>query len=280
MLLGFAGVVIFGATLPMMHVALTGLSPWFITFARAIIATTAAVPFILLGRHRLAADDALQIFVAGVMLAICFPGFAALAMQTVPASHGGVILGLLPLMTASFAALIGGERPGPAFWALGVLGALLVVTFSLLKSDLTLTIGDFWLLAAGLSTSFGYVLMARLSRRMGPGATISWALVLTAPVSLAGVGLTWQTGVSNPSANALWALAYLGYFSMFAGFLFWNAGLVMGGIARVSQIQLLQTFVTLGLSAALLNEHISATTVSFAIAVGIVVWLGRKARIS
>lgn len=280
MLLGFAGVVIFGATLPMMHIALSGMSPWFITFARAVIAATAAIPFILLGRHRLATTDIPEIFIAGVLLAICFPGFAALAMQTVPASHGGVILGLLPLMTASFAALIGGERPGALFWCLGVLGALIVVTFSLLESDLTLTIGDFWLLAAGLSTSFGYVLMARVSRRMGPGATISWALVLTLPISIAGVGLTWKAGLAEPSTSALWALAYLGYFSMFGGFFFWNAGLVIGGIARVSQIQLLQTFVTLALSALLLNEHISITTFLFAVAVGAVVWLGRKARIA
>ncbi len=280
MLLGFTGVVIFGATLPMTHVALTGMSPWFITFARAVIATTAAIPFILFGRHRIGAGDSAEVFAAGLLLVIGFPGFAALAMQTVPASHGGVILGLLPLMTAFFAALIGGERPGPAFWGLSILGAGLVVAFSLLRSDLKPSMGDFWLLAAGLSASFGYVLMARLSRRMGPGATISWALLLTLPLTLAGVAWTWQAGMTGPSAAALWSLAYLGYFSMFGGFLFWNAGLVMGGIARVSQIQLLQTFVTLALSALMLSERISATTLLFAVAVGLVVWLGSKARIS
>ena len=51
---------------------------------------------------------------------------------------------------------------------------------------------------------------------------------------------------------------------MFAGFLFFNAGLAMGGIARVGQIQLLQTFVTLAVSALLLNENITGMTVLFA----------------
>lgn len=280
MLLGCIGVAIFGATLPMTHIALDGFSPWFLTFFRAVIASSAAIPFLLIGQHRLAIPKTPEIFMAGLLLVFGFPGFATLAMETVPASHGGVILGILPLMTAIFAALIGGEKPGLLFWALGLLGAALVLTFSLIESDFSLTIGDLWLLAAGFSASLGYVLSARLSRLMSGGATISWALVLTLPIAALGTALTWKTGILAPQTDALWALAYLGYGSMFAGFLFWNAGLVTGGIARVGQVQLLQTFVTLGLSALLLGEHISNLTITFAVAVGSVVWLGRKARIS
>lgn len=280
MILGLIGVVLFGATLPMTQLGLQGFSPWFLTFSRALIASAAAVVYLVLAGYRLPFERIPEAFLAGLLLVFGFPGFATLAMETVPASDGGVILGLLPLMTAIFAALIGGERPGPVFWGLGALGAFLVVVFSLLRSHFTLTLGDFWLLAAGLSASLGYVLSARLSRLVSGGATISWALILTLPISAAGTALTWKTGISSPDAPALWALLYLGFFSMFAGFLFWNAGLAMGGIARVGQIQLLQTFVTLALSALLLSEHISAMTVLFAVAVATVVWFGRQARIS
>ena len=186
-----------------------------------------------------------------------FPGFATLAMQSVPASHGGVFLGLLPLMTAVFAALIGNEKPGPLFWCVGVLGAALVVTFSLLRTDFHPGVGDFWLLAASLSASLGYVLSGRLSRDMPGGATISWALILTLPLSMAGTIVSWNSGIQEPQAPAIWALSYLGLFSMFAGFLFFNAGLATGGIARVGQVQLLQTFVTLALSALLLGETVT-----------------------
>lgn len=279
MLLGFVGMVIFGATLPMMHLGLQGFSPWFLTFARALIATSAAIVYVVVTGIRVPAGRYPEAFLAGLLLVFGFPGFATLAMQSVPASHGGVILGLLPLMTAIFAALIGGERPGLVFWALGILGAALVVVFSLLRTHFSLGPGDFWLLAAGLSASLGYVLSARLSRLMSAGATVSWALILTLPLSIAGTWWTWKTGIGAPDAAAIGALLYLGYFSMFAGFLFWNAGLAMGGIARVGQIQLLQTFVTLALSALLLSERISVMTVLFAVAVAIVVWLGRKARI-
>ena len=220
MLLGFIGVVIFGATLPMTHLGLQGFSPWFMTFSRALIASAAAIAYVVLTGARMPEGRYAEAFLAGLLLVFGFPGLSTLAMQSVPASHGGVILGLLPLMTAIFAALIGGERPGPAFWAIGVLGAALVVTFTLLRTHMSLGIGDFWLLAAGLSASLGYVLSARLSRVMSGGATISWALILTLPISLAGTAWTWNTGMNSPDTPALWALLYLGLFSMFAGFLF------------------------------------------------------------
>lgn len=280
MVLGFVGVVLFGATLPMTHLGLQGFSPWFLTFARALIASVPAIAFVVLTGIRIPQGRYAETFAAGLLLVFGFPGFATLAMQSVPASHGGVFLGLLPLMTAVFAALLGNERPGPLFWGLGVLGAALVVTFSLLRTGFHPGIGDIWLLAASLSASLGYVLSGRLSREMSGGATISWALILTLPLSIAGTVLTWRTGIQSPQEPAIWALLYLGLFSMFAGFLFWNAGLAIGGIARVGQIQLLQTFVTLGLSALMLGEHISLMTVLFAIAVALVVWIGRKARIA
>ncbi len=280
MALGFIGIVIFGATLPITHIGLAGFSPWFLTFSRAVIAATAAMLFLVIGRHALPKSKIPEIFLAGLLVVFGFPGFATLAMQTVPASHGGVILGLLPLMTAVFAALFGGEKPGPLFWTFGILGAVLVVTYAMLQSAFSPKTGDFWLLAAGITVSLGYVLMGRLSRTMSGGTAISWALVLTLPISMVGTVWNWQAGIMQPDAASLWALAYLGLFSMFGGFLFWNAGLAMGGIARVGQVQLLQTFVTLAFSALLLGEHISTTTLAFAVAIGAVVWIGRKTRIS
>lgn len=279
MTLGFVGIVLFGATLPMTHLGLEGFSPWFLTFARALIASVPALAYVVVTGIRVPQGRLAETFLAGLLLVFGFPGFATLAMQSVPASHGGVFLGLLPLMTAVFAALFGHERPGPLFWGLGVIGAALVVIFSLLRTDFHPGIGDIWLLAASLSASLGYVLSGRLSRAMPGGATISWALILTLPLSIIGTALTWRTGIQAPQAPAVWALLYLGLFSMFAGFLFWNVGLAIGGIARVGQIQLLQTFVTLGLSALLLGEDISMMTVLFAVAVALVVWFGRKARI-
>ena len=279
MALGFVGVAIFGATLPATHVALEGFSPAFITFARAVIAALVAGLTLLLLRKPFPRKHAFSLFAAGVLLVYGFPGFSSVAMQTVPASHGGVVLGVLPLMTATFAALFGGERPGLAFWAWSIAGAALVITFSLSGADIEPGIGDPWLGCAALSASCGYVISGKMARTRPGWEVISWALIITAPLSLAGTAFTWETGISQPDSHALMALAYLSLGSMFAGFIFWNWGMAIGGIARVGQVQLLQSFVTLGLSALLLGETVTPVMLGFAIAVGVVVWCGRKAKV-
>jgi drug/metabolite transporter (DMT)-like permease len=279
LLLGFVGVVIFGATLPATRVALTGFDPAFITFARAFLAGLAsAVALIVLGR-RLPRRDLGAFALIGATLVFGFPGFVNVAMQTVPASHGGIVLGVLPLLTAVFAALIGGERPGLVFWLWGVLGAVLVLVFTLRGGGFSPGIGHFWLGCAAVTSALGYVVSGKLARHLPGWEVIAWALVLCLPLTGLGSFLTWGTGVHAPQGPALWALAYLAFGSMFAGFFFWNAGLAMGGIARVGQVQLLQTFVTLGISAWLLGERITPQMLGFAVSVAAVVWLGRKARV-
>lgn len=280
LVLGAVGVTIFGLTLPMTRIALDGFSPLFITFGRAVIASAAAGTALLVLGKRWPRGAFPALFLAGICLVFGFPIFSSIAMQSLPAAHGGVVLGLLPLLTSIFAVIVDGERPSPVFWLCGVAGAALVVAFSARQSGFHLEVGDLWLLASAISASLGYVLSARLARRLSGWEVISWALVVMLPLSLIGAALTYSSGVTAPGQAAIGALLYHGLLSMFGGFIFWNAGLAIGGISRVAQIQLMQTFVTLLFSAILLGEHIGIETIIFAIAVAFVVWLGRKARIS
>ncbi|WP_426227632.1 DMT family transporter [Pararhizobium sp. DWP3-4] len=280
MALGLIGVTIFGVTLPMTHIALGGFSPFFITFGRAVIASIAAGLTLLMLRKRWPKGQGAMLLGAGICVVYGFPIFSTTAMQTMPASHGGVILGILPLLTSIFAALVDGERPGPAFWAYGLAGAALVVFFSIRDSGFNLQAGDAWLFLAAVTASLGYVLSAKVSRIIPGWEVISWALVITAPLSVVATLLVMKDGIQAPTPAELGALSYLGLMSMFAGFIFWNAGLALGGIARVAQVQLLQTFVTLAASAVLLGEVVSPSTIGFATAVALLVWLGRKARIA
>jgi drug/metabolite transporter (DMT)-like permease len=280
MVLGLIGVTIFGATLPMTHIALGGFSPFFITFGRAVIASIAAGLTLLLLGKRWPKGQGAMLLGAGICVVYGFPIFSSIAMQTIPASHGGVVLGLLPLLTSIFAAAVDGERPGPAFWAYGVAGAALVVFFSVRESGFHLQLGDVFLFLAAVTASLGYVLSAKVSRIIPGWEVISWALVITSPLSLAATLAVMTNGIHAPTNAELGALSYLGLMSMFGGFVFWNAGLALGGIGRVAQVQLLQTFVTLAVSAVLLGEVISPATVAFAAAVAVIVWLGRKARIA
>lgn len=280
MALGFAGVIIFGATLPVTRLALQGFDPAFIAFSRAFLASVAASAVLLFLRRPWDRRDLGALVLIGATLVFGFPLLVNVAMQTVPASHGGIVLGVLPLLTAVFAAVIGGERPGPAFWAWGLAGAALVLGYTLRGGGFVPGVGHVWLGCAAVVSALGYVISGKLARRMPGWEVICKALVICAPFTGLGCLLTWQSGVHAPQGAALWALAYLALGSMFAGFFFWNAGLALGGIARVGQVQLLQTFVTLGFSALLLGERISPVMIGFAAAVALVVWMGRKARIT
>jgi drug/metabolite transporter (DMT)-like permease len=69
---------------------------------------------------------------------------------------------------------------------------------------------------------------------------------------------------------------YLALVSQLLGFFVWNRGLALGGIARVSQTQLLQPFITLAASALLLSEPINRQTVIFAFMVAVSVGIGKR----
>ncbi len=278
LILGFIGVVIFGATLPATRAAVADLAPWFVTMGRAAVAGVLALGVLAVMRRPLP-DRSLwrDLAIAACCVVVGFPGLIGLAMQTVPASHGGVVLGILPLATAMFGAIFAGDRPSSTFWFWSVVGATLVVAFAIRDADMALTTGDVYLFLSVFAAALGYVFSARLSRHMPGWEVISWivvaALPLTVPLTLWLQPADWSA--VRPSA---WiGFAYAGIFSMYLGFFPWNAGLAMGGVARVSQVQLLQTFVTLAVSATLLGERIDLVTIGFAVAVVLVVLLGRRA---
>lgn len=281
MALGFIGITIFGGTLPATRLAVEGLDPFFITVGRASASgLLSAALLLILRRHWPSMRQIRTMLICIVTLVLGFPGLMALAMLTVPASHGGVVLGILPLTTAAAASLILGERPSLRFWLLAGLGTTVVVAFALHDSGGEIAIGDVYLFLAAISTSIGYVFSADLSREMPGWEVISWILVLALPLTLPLAIWLWP---ANPGAvpTAAWvAFAYVSVFSMFVGFFAWNAGLVMGGVARVSQVQLLQTFVTLGLSAVINGEHVGPSTIAVAALVVAIVAAGRNARIT
>jgi drug/metabolite transporter (DMT)-like permease len=213
-------------------------------------------------------------------IVIGYPILVSLSLQTVSASHGGVVLGALPMTTAFAACLMLGERPSARFWIFALLGTALVVAFALRNSEGHFSIGDIYMFAAAILTSIGYVHSAELSRQMPGWEVICWMLVLALPVTLPWGLWLMPSDFSVVPAAAWWAFAYVSIFSMLIGFFAWNAGLAMGSVARVSQVQLVQTFVTLGLSALVNDEHIDVVTILAAIVIVAIVALGSSARVT
>lgn len=260
---GLLGVAIFSGSLPATRAAVEGFSPVFLTSARAVIA--AGLGLVLLAalrQPRPARGDlaSLAIMAAGVVVG--FPLLTALALQHVSAAHSIVFVGLLPLSTAFFAVLRGGERPRPAFWLFSVIGALSVAGFALTRGGRGSLTGDLLMVAAVLLCGLGYAEGAVLSRRMGGWQVICWALVLSLPL-MAAIGLISPPSDWSRIGPGAWlGLAYVSVFSMLVGFVFWYRGLALGGIARVGQLQLLQPFMGLVLAAVLLHEPVAWTMVA------------------
>lgn len=190
-----------------------------------------------------------------------FPLLTAYALQHCTAAHAIVFIGLLPLSTAMFGVMRGGERPGTAFWIFSFIGAISVVAFAISTSTDGPSISDFLMIGAILICGLGYAEGAMLSRRLGGWQAISWALLLALPLTASIALMTLPVSWSRIGTIAWIALAYVSVFNMLVGFIFWFRGLALGGIATVSQLQLLQPFFGFFLAALLLHEHIAWTMI-------------------
>jgi drug/metabolite transporter (DMT)-like permease len=255
---GLAGVVIFSGSLPATRVAVADLSPLFLTSARAVIAAVLAALLLKgLREARPARADLFSLAVIAAGVVVGFPLLTALALKTITSAHSIVFIGLLPLATALFGVLRGGERPKPLFWLFSGLGSAAVTGFALGSGGAGTLAGDLLMLAAILVCGLGYAEGARLSRRLGGWQVISWALVLALPLMLAITLTSLPADWSAVSVSAWAGLAYVSVFSMLIGFVFWYRGLALGGIAAVGQLQLLQPFFGLLLAGLLLHEPVS-----------------------
>ncbi|TLU70251.1 DMT family transporter [Enterobacter sp. MF024] len=274
---GLLGVVIFSGSLPATRIAVHDFDPFFLTFARASLAGVLALVLILVLREkRPPVAQIVPLMIVSLGVVVGFPLLTALALQHVTAAHSIVFLGLLPLMTAIFAVLRGKERPARAFWIFSVLGSLLVVGFALSQSASLSLIGDLLMLAAVVVCGLGYAEGAALTRESGGWQVIGWALILALPFMVVASCLTMPASFSSVGMPAWTALGYVSLFSMLIGFIFWYKGLARGGIAAVGQLQLLQPFLGLGLSATLLHEKVSPVMLLITLGVILCVTGSRK----
>lgn len=270
LLWGLLGVLAFSFTLPFTRVAVNGLSPLFIGSGRAVIAAALAAIALAVMRQHLpnrAQWARLAIVAGGVVFG--FPLLTSYALTQVPASHGAVVIAMLPAATAVMAVLRGRERPPISFWVFAALGAVVALVFASIQGGGIGHLGwaDLLLFGAVIAAAIGYAEGGLLSRELGSWQTVSWALVLSAPVML--VITVISIGLEPPRASPLeWtAFAYLAAVSMFLGFFAWYRGLAIGPMAQVSQVQLVQPVMTIAWAALLLGEQLTLPTVIGGLAV-------------
>lgn len=255
---GFIGVLIFSGSLPATRVAVADFDPIFLTSARAAIAGLLGLAMLMLFRQkRPERGDFLSLVIVALGVVVGFPLLTALALKHVTSAHSIIFVGLLPLATAIFGVLRGGERPRPAFWLFSCIGSALVAGFALMQGVTASPVGDGLMLAAIIVCGLGYAEGAALSRRLGGWQVICWALAISLPIMLVLTFATLPSSFAGVGSGAWAGLAYVSLFSMLIGFVFWYRGLAQGGIAAVGQLQLLQPFFGLALAASLLHEQVS-----------------------
>ena len=280
--LGFAGVALFGGTLPATRLTVASIDPLFLSAARATIAGLAGLALLAVTRKPLP-PRALwgELVLAGLCTIVGFPVLMALAMVNVPAAHGGVVLGIMPLATVAAAALIAHERPSLGFWLASLAGAVIVVVFVLSDTDTRgVALGDLFLLGTIVAGAFGYTLSGRLSRKLPGWEVISWQVALFLPASALTALLLWPRGLADVPLPAWAGLGYVSLVSQFFAFFVFNAAMAMGGVARVGQLMLLQPFVIVALAAPVNGEPVRLSTLAFAAAVVGTVLIGQRMRVT
>ncbi|WP_025825757.1 DMT family transporter [Acetobacter okinawensis] len=255
---GLLGVIIFSGSLPATRVAVADFSPVFLTCARAVIAALLGSVFLFaLRQPRPQRRDIVPLSLVAAGGVVGFPLLSALALQHITAAYSIVFIGLLPLATAIFGVLRGGEQPKPAFWLFSTIGGAVVAGFALYGSQAGNFAGDLLMVAAILVCGLAYAEGATLSRRLGGWQVISWSLLLSLPL-MALIALAYlPTSWGHIQLSSWIGLGYVSVFSMLVGFIFWYQGLALGGIASVGQLQLLQPFLGLLLAALFLHEPIA-----------------------
>ncbi len=262
---GLLGVAAFSFTVPLTRIAVAGggLTPLFVGSARAVGAALLAAAALALTRQPLPRGRQwarLAVVAGGVVVG--FPLLTSYALTTASAGHSAVVIALLPAATAVVAVLRGRERPPQSFWVMAALGAVAAVGFAALPGGFTgLHRSDLLLFGAVVAAAVAYAEGGLLARELGAWQTVSWALVLAAPVMivLTGVAVAERPPAGTPAAWA--ALGYLAAVSMYLGFFAWYRGLAIGPMTRVSQVQLVQPVLTIGWAALLLHEGLTWTTV-------------------
>ncbi|MEO3781137.1 DMT family transporter [Micromonospora sp. B11E3] len=253
------GVLSFSFSFPATRWTLDGFGPWSATGVRGLLAAVIALVALIATRAPLPARSdwrALAVVAAGCVIG--FPLLTTFALQTSSTAHSAVVIGALPMATATISALRTGRYPSKVFWLAASIGAAAVIAFTISQNHGRPTIADLYLFGALLVCAAGYAEGGQLSARMPGWQVIAWGVVLAAPVSLAVCAVALPHEPVRLTAEAITGMAYIAGISQFGGFVVWYRGMGLIGVARASQLQLAQPLLTLVWAVLLLGEHLSA----------------------
>ena len=281
LLLGLVGVICFSLTLPSTSVAVEYFGTTVVGLGRTVVAAILVTVVLIVRKEKLPNSKqfkSLLIVAFGAVLG--FPLLTSWAMESLPVSHGAVVLALLPLATAGFAFFRAGEIPSLKFWLASIIGSSAVIAYALHLRFGGLQLADLALLAAVVILGLSYAEGGKLAEEIGSWQVIAWAVIMGAPFFVIPVGMSVSTEMLHAPPQAWISFLYLAIVSQFLAYVAWYSGMAMGGIARVSQIQYLQPFLMIMFATAFLGESISLFTIGAAVIVVLSVIIGKNAGVS
>jgi drug/metabolite transporter (DMT)-like permease len=285
LMIGLLAIIAFSVTLPATRLAVTYIDPTLVGLGRSLFVALPALMLLLFLKVPLPGrKQCLQLSVVSFGVVLGFPWLTSLSMQEISGARGGIVVSMIPLFTAIVGAYLSGQKPSVGFWLIAVSGSALVLIYLSISQQGNLEFSEFILLGASVLCAIGYAQGGKLAGEMGGVAVICWALVLSIPFSfflilyvlLNNSNDTFSHAVMQVPWQAWSSFLYLSIVSQWVAFILWYKALALGGVVRVSQVQLIQPFLTIVISAILLGETISLLMMVFAVAVVITVGLGRR----
>jgi drug/metabolite transporter (DMT)-like permease len=277
------GVLCFSFTFPMTRLSLRAFDPILVALVRGTGAGLAALVYLVLSRSRIPdRRQLMRLGSAALGMVVFFPVLVSIALKYVPATHAAVLGAILPLATAVFGVVRGRESVARGFWIFAILGTFLISLFSAWRTGFhSIEQADILLVAAFIACSYGYAEGGLLAREMGGWLVICWALVTVLPLELVALivyGPQTEVRIGSVPAEAWAGLFYLTAVSQFIGFFFYYKGLALGGIAKMSQVQLLLPFLAIFAAHWILGEEIDGAVILGTLAITAIVAGGAACR--
>jgi drug/metabolite transporter (DMT)-like permease len=273
-------VLAFSFTFPATTLAERTFAPLLVGAGRSVIAAAIAAMCLTVLRAPLPRREYWPGLIAvGLGCGIGFGVLSALALHRTTSSHAAVVVGLLPAATATVAVVSVGDRPGPLFWAASIVGTIAVTGYALSRDGGALHPADLLLLGSVIVAAVGYAEGGRLTRTIPGWQVTAWGLLVALPISVPlTVGALLESSPIHPTASSIAGFAYVGTISTFVGFFAWYRGLAEAGVAKASQLQLLQPLLTIAWSVPVLGDRLDPISLFTALIVGVCVLVTQRAR--
>ena len=210
--------------------------------------------------------------VSGITSFAIWPTFLSAGIGLTTATHAGLILALIPIVTGLFASFIGASWPRLR-WGLGSLVAVvgtfvLIVNTAMDEGSEASIAGDLIIFLGIISCAIGYIAGAKITPVIGTWATTFWGIAMSAVLLIPiAAGLLDRTDWESVTAVSWAGMFYLAFFGTIGGYVAWFWALDRGGVTRIASWQLAQPVITLGLAAYLLSEPITLPLILVALAI-------------